>query len=128
MLRMCSAHVCQLCVCSYAFVCRAIMFSDSLIETHDYPVRTLAKTLGLAMVSVVYRRAPAHPHPAQLDDVTTALRYLVTHAHQWGIDPERILVAGTERCALEHQNFPKSTVLYVYEYCILYSLYTCKCA
>ena len=82
------------------------MFSDSRIEAHDHPVRTLAKTLGLVTVSVDYRRAPAHPHPAQLDDVTTALRYLVTHAHQWGIDPERILVAGTDRLALEHKHFP----------------------
>lgn len=58
-------------------------------------MRTLAKTLGLLTVSVDYRRAPAHPHPAQLDDVATALRYLMVNAHNWGVDPERILVAGT---------------------------------
>ena len=57
-------------------------------------MRTLAQTLGLLTVSVDYRLAPAYPHPAQLDDVTTAFRYFITNANRWGVDPERIAVAG----------------------------------
>lgn len=65
-----------------------------LLAIYDESVRTLAKTLGLVTVSVNYRLAPANPHPAQLDDVTAAFRYFITHATQWGVDPERIAIAG----------------------------------
>ena len=53
-----------------------------------------ARTLGITVASVEYRLAPAHPAPAALDDVHTAFRWLVDHAAERGIDPERIAIGG----------------------------------
>ena len=63
-------------------------------DIYDKSVRTLAKTLGITTFSVNYRLAPEHPHPAPLDDCEKALRYLMTNARQWGVDPSRIAVIG----------------------------------
>ncbi len=45
------------------------------IETHDPVCRRLANEVGAIVVSVDYRLAPEHPHPAPLDDVMAALRW-----------------------------------------------------
>ena len=54
-----------------------------------------AEELGLALVSVEYRLAPEHPHPAPVEDCYAGLRWTADNAKELGIDPERILVAGT---------------------------------
>ncbi len=46
------------------------------LETHDAFCRELAHRTGWALLAVDYRRAPEHPHPAPLDDVETAARWL----------------------------------------------------
>jgi acetyl esterase len=46
------------------------------LETHDEFCRELAHRTGWALLAVDYRRAPEHPHPAPLDDVETATRWL----------------------------------------------------
>ena len=46
------------------------------LETHDAFCRELAHRIGWALLAVDYRRAPEHPHPAPLDDVETAARWL----------------------------------------------------
>lgn len=46
------------------------------LETHDEFCRELAHRTGWALLAVDYRRAPEHPHPAPLDDVETAARWL----------------------------------------------------
>ena len=53
-----------------------------------------ARRLGITVASVEYRLAPASPAPAALDDVLTAFRWLVEHAAERGIDPERIAIGG----------------------------------
>lgn len=53
-----------------------------------------AKELGAVVVSVEYRLAPEHPHPAPVEDVHTGLRWTAEHAGEFGGDPERIVVAG----------------------------------
>ncbi|MCJ1703105.1 alpha/beta hydrolase [Rathayibacter sp. VKM Ac-2926] len=53
-----------------------------------------ARTLGITVLSVGYRLAPAHPAPAALEDVLAAFRWLAAHAEERGVDPERIALGG----------------------------------
>jgi acetyl esterase/lipase len=53
-----------------------------------------AQELNLAIVSVEYRLAPEHPHPAPLEDCYAGLVWTATHAGDLGVDPDRIIVAG----------------------------------
>lgn len=46
------------------------------------------------MVSVAYRLAPEHPHPAPFDDCYAGLVWTAEHAAELGIDPDRLVVAG----------------------------------
>ncbi|MDQ6526905.1 alpha/beta hydrolase [Nocardioides sp. LHD-245] len=48
----------------------------------------------LVVVSVDYRLAPEHPHPAPVDDAYAGLRWTAEHASELGIDPELLVVAG----------------------------------
>ncbi|MDO4900366.1 alpha/beta hydrolase [Actinomyces sp.] len=54
----------------------------------------IARELGILVVSVDYRLAPAHPYPAALDDATTVLRWLRKQTESLSIDPDRIAVGG----------------------------------
>lgn len=49
---------------------------------------------GYAVASVNYRLTPEAIFPAQIHDVKAAVRYLRAHSAEFGIDPERIAVAG----------------------------------
>jgi acetyl esterase/lipase len=49
---------------------------------------------GYVCVAPEYRLVPEAPWPAQIDDVCTALRWMLDHADELGIDPERIAVEG----------------------------------
>jgi triacylglycerol lipase len=44
--------------------------------------------------NINYRVAPAHPWPAAVDDVASALSWIATHAQDHGIDERRITVLG----------------------------------
>ncbi|WP_157244786.1 alpha/beta hydrolase [Nonomuraea typhae] len=50
--------------------------------------------LGMALVSVEYRLAPEHPHPAPVEDCYAGLAWTVKNAADLGIDPGRVIVAG----------------------------------
>jgi len=50
--------------------------------------------LGVAVVSVEYRLAPEHPHPAPVQDCYAGLAWTAEHAADLGIDPARLLIAG----------------------------------
>jgi acetyl esterase/lipase len=58
-------------------------------------VLNVAAELGLAVISVEYRLAPDHPHPAPVEDCYAGLLWTVEHAEELGIDPERLVVGGT---------------------------------
>lgn len=60
-----------------------------LAEILDY-----AKELQVAVVSVEYRLAPEHPHPAPVEDCYAGLVWTAEHAEEVGIDRDRIVVAG----------------------------------
>jgi acetyl esterase/lipase len=53
-----------------------------------------ARELGAVVVSVEYRLAPEHPHPAPVEDAYAGLVWTAAHAAEIGGDPDRIVVAG----------------------------------
>jgi acetyl esterase/lipase len=53
-----------------------------------------AQELGAAVVSVEYRLAPEHQHPAPVEDCYAGLVWTAAHAAAHGIDPDRIIVRG----------------------------------
>ncbi|WP_232835406.1 alpha/beta hydrolase [Actinocorallia populi] len=55
----------------------------------------LALDLGMTLVSVEYRLAPEHPHPAPVEDCYAGLLWTVEHAGELGLDLGRVVVAGT---------------------------------
>lgn len=54
---------------------------------------TLARELSMATVSVDYRLAPAHAHPAAVDDCVAAASWLIEHC-QAEFGSERLLIGG----------------------------------
>ncbi|MDN5929558.1 MAG: alpha/beta hydrolase [Pseudonocardia sp.] len=53
-----------------------------------------ARELGITVAAIRYRLAPAHPSPAAVEDAYAALRWLVAHAGERGVDPARIAIGG----------------------------------
>ncbi|MDT0475067.1 alpha/beta hydrolase [Streptomyces griseoviridis] len=53
-----------------------------------------AKELDAVVVSVEYRLAPEHPHPAPIEDVYAGLLWTAGHAEEIGADADRVLIVG----------------------------------
>ncbi len=49
---------------------------------------------GYLVCLVNYRLAPKHRYPAAVEDVATALQWIVQHAHEYGGDASRLVLAG----------------------------------
>jgi acetyl esterase/lipase len=49
---------------------------------------------GWAVTAIDYRLAPAHPWPAQRDDVLAAIAWLKSHATELGIDASKLVLFG----------------------------------
>jgi acetyl esterase len=64
------------------------------INSYDGVCRALCKRSGAIIVSVEYRLAPEHPHPAAVEDAFAALQWTAANAASFGGDPERLAVAG----------------------------------
>ncbi len=60
------------------------------LYTHRKLWAHLAKAVGARALIVTYRHPPAHVHPAQVEDTTTAYRWLLDQ----GVDPARIAFIG----------------------------------
>lgn len=43
---------------------------------------------------ISYRLAPAHPFPAAVEDSFTAIKWFLDHAHEYGVDADRVVVSG----------------------------------
>lgn len=54
----------------------------------------VAARAGAVVVSPVYRLAPEHRYPAAADDAWTTLTWVVEHAADLGVDPDRVAVMG----------------------------------
>ena len=63
-------------------------------EMDDLACADYARALGMAVVSLDYRRAPKNPFPAALDDSYAALQWVASHAPQLNVDPGRIAIGG----------------------------------
>ncbi|WP_433189954.1 alpha/beta hydrolase [Actinoallomurus sp. CA-150999] len=63
--------------------------------TVDPRLNRWVETLDCVIVAVDYRLAPEHPYPAPLEDCFTGLTWTVAHADELGIDPARVVVAGS---------------------------------
>ncbi|QLJ04014.1 alpha/beta hydrolase [Streptomyces sp. NEAU-sy36] len=46
------------------------------------------------LVTVEYRLAPEHPDPYPVEDCYAGLKWTAEHAHELGIDPDRLIIAG----------------------------------
>jgi acetyl esterase/lipase len=57
----------------------------------DVLCRRFARGLGMTVVSVDYRLAPAHPYPAPLEDCYSALKWLTRLP---AVDPARVAIGG----------------------------------
>lgn len=49
---------------------------------------------GFALVSIGYRLSQHAPFPAQIKDANAGLRHVLDHAADYGIDPDRLVLAG----------------------------------
>ncbi|WP_405540779.1 alpha/beta hydrolase [Streptomyces sp. NBC_00075] len=59
------------------------------------PLLEWAVEFKAVVVSVEYRLAPEHPDPAPIEDCYAGLVWTAEHADELGIDPARLLIAGT---------------------------------
>lgn len=64
------------------------------LESHDAICRILAARADAVVVSVDYRLAPEHPFPAAPVDCERATRFIADNAADFGIDPDRLALAG----------------------------------
>ncbi|MDQ2837645.1 MAG: alpha/beta hydrolase [Actinomycetota bacterium] len=55
---------------------------------------SLVEEFGCVAVTVEYRLAPEHPHPAPVQDCYAGLCWMAEHSEQLGFDPARLLVIG----------------------------------
>ncbi|GAA3446659.1 alpha/beta hydrolase [Planomonospora venezuelensis] len=64
------------------------------VENDDARLCEYALELGCVVVSVEYRLAPEHPHPAPVEDCYAGLVWTAKNAAELGIDPGRLVVGG----------------------------------
>lgn len=64
------------------------------LETHDGLCRRLSNQTGCRVIAVDYRLAPEHPFPFGLTDALAALNHVTRNARQFGVDVERLGLAG----------------------------------
>lgn len=69
-------------------------FMIGSIATHDILCRELARLAGCMVVSLDYRRAPAHRFPVAASDAQDALAWLALHAMDLGANPGSLAVGG----------------------------------
>jgi len=64
------------------------------LDSHEFLLSYICQDLNIAVLSVDYRLAPEHHFPAAYDDCHFAYTWLATHAEQWNIDANNIILSG----------------------------------
>jgi len=64
------------------------------VAGEDATATLVCDEVKAVVVSVEYRLAPEHPHPAPVEDCYAGLVWMAEHADELGIDPERIAIHG----------------------------------
>ncbi|MBN2239874.1 MAG: alpha/beta hydrolase [Dehalococcoidales bacterium] len=64
------------------------------VESIDMMARQLTLAAECVTVSVEYRLAPEHPHPAPVEDCYAALKWFFANAGELNVDASRIAVGG----------------------------------
>lgn len=75
--------------------CHSGAFVLGNLDTDHRQCVEFARRAGCTVVSVDYRLAPEHPHPAGLDDALTVLRWLAAEGDTLDVDVTRLVVAGS---------------------------------
>jgi acetyl esterase/lipase len=65
------------------------------LDAEHLNATALCEALGVVVVSTDYRKAPEHPHPAQVSDCYAALQWVGANAAELGIDPDRLAIYGS---------------------------------
>jgi acetyl esterase/lipase len=64
------------------------------VEGENAVAMQVCEQVGAVVVSVEYRLAPEHPHPAQSEDCYAGLVWMARNAAELGVDPGRLAVYG----------------------------------
>lgn len=64
------------------------------LDSHDALCWRLADVSGVRVLSCLYRLAPEHAFPAQLDDALAATRWVIANATSLGADADKLAVGG----------------------------------
>ncbi|MCW2575037.1 MAG: Lipase LipH [Modestobacter sp.] len=64
------------------------------VAGEDPSATRLCEQVGAVVVSVEYRLAPEHPHPAPVEDCFAGLIWMAKEAAELGVDPDRIAIYG----------------------------------
>jgi acetyl esterase/lipase len=64
------------------------------IEGENAVAEEICEQVGAVVVSVEYRLAPEHPHPAPSEDCYAGLVWMARNAAELGFDPQRLAVYG----------------------------------
>jgi acetyl esterase/lipase len=75
--------------------CHSGAFVLGNLDTDHRQCVQFARQGGCTVVSVDYRLAPEHPHPAALDDAMTVLNWVAENGSELGLDVGRVAVAGS---------------------------------
>jgi acetyl esterase/lipase len=75
-------------------VCPGGGYGGLAFDHEGHQIAEWLKTQGITSVVLRYRLGPKYHHPAPLQDVSRAIRYVRSHAKEWNVSPERIGVMG----------------------------------
>ena len=64
------------------------------VAGEDAAATMLCDEVGAVVVSVEYRLAPEHPHPAPAEDCYAGLQWMAAHTDEIGVDPARLALYG----------------------------------